>query len=519
MNITIARPRRGLRALLAGVIALTAGIGAAMTVPMAASAAELDAITGVEISSRYSPIVIGTTLDVTATWAAPDGSQAGDTFSLSFPSPVLAYASQFELKDETGAVVGSCDVGPNSFLCTLNDYVETHHGVHGSLWFHAKAAETTESGDVDFTTGNDVQISVPIPGGGIGVGEAEPLPTSVEKTGWFESDGETITWRVYVPASVLTPVDGGDVVFTDIYDAGLQLDASSFRAHWSPTSAWPTFEYNRLSEGTAANTYSFVDSPATNSFRVTFNAPVTDGSRLYQFSYSTKIPAGTVDGHRFGNKVQVSGTDASSFRVRYVAAGGDGGGSLNTGGFSVTKTLSGSGAEIVPTDTTYAVDYSYDLAGTPVKGTLKIGAGETDGLTDLPTGTVVALAEVAPIDPAGLEYGTPMFSGEGVTITDTGATITIGKGTTIAIGLENPVTQLVPPPPPATPEPSETPESPVGPAEPDAPAPSAPDSPSASGSLAITGSDLGAGGAILGGILLLVGAAALMIRKRRSTAA
>lgn len=386
MNNTSKRSRPGLRALLAGVVALTAGLGAAVVVPMAASAAELDAVTSVEITTTADNLHVDSTFDVNATWAAPAGSTAGDTFSLSFPSPVEAYASHFDLKDEAGAVVGSCDVSADSFLCALNDYVDTHQNVHGTLWFHAHAVETTDTGELIFETGNQVQIGVQIPGGPIGPGTTYPLPTTVDKSGWFKSDGQTIVWRVYVPASALTPVNGTDVVFTDIYDAGLQFDASTLQAQWSPTSAWPVFQYHDLVQGTAADTYSVVNSPETNSFQVVFNAPVLDGSRLYEFTYETKIPAGAVDGTVFGNKVQVAGKDASSFRVRYVAAGGDGGGDLNTGGLSVTKSLSGTGAALVSADTTYTVDYSYTAAGAPVTGSFTIGAGQTDGLSKLPAG-------------------------------------------------------------------------------------------------------------------------------------
>ena len=605
MNNTSKRSRRSLRALLAGVVALTAGLGAAVVVPMAASAAELDAVTDVQIVSSMDSLHVDSTFDVTATWAAPTGATAGDTFSLSFPSPVEAYASHFDLKDDTGAVVGSCDVGASSFLCTLNDYVDTHQNVRGNLWFHAKASEVTDTGSLIFETGNQVQISVDVPGGPIGPGIEYPFPTGVDKSGWFDSDGQTISWRVYVPASALMPVNGQDVVFTDIYDAGLQFDPSTFQAAWSPTSAWPTFQYNVLAEGTAANTYSFVNTPETNSFQVVFNGPVTDGTRLYEFTYKTKIPAGAVDGTRFGNKVQVAGKDASSFRVRYVAAGGDGGGDLKTGGLSVTKSLSGTGAALVSSDAKYTVDYSYTAAGAPVTGSFTIGAGQTDGLSKLPSGTVVSLSEATPAAQDGLTYGTPVFSGEGVTPTPTGATVTIGNGTTVAVSLENPVTPqvggftvtkalsgtgaaLVPTgttytvdysynaagapvtgsfeigagqtdgldglpagtvvtlseATPArqaglsygTPEFSGTgvtatatgailtigdattvavslknPVTPVVPATPTTPG-------AATGTLAITGGELGLGGAILGGILLLAGAGALLIRTRRSAA-
>ncbi|QIK62903.1 serine hydrolase [Leucobacter viscericola] len=114
------------------------------------------------------------------------------------------------------------------------------------------------------------------------------------------------------------------------------------------------------------------------------------------------------------------------------------------GNFNVTKTVSGAGSSLVPAATTFTVNYSYNNVGTPVTGTLSVKNGETKGLTALPTGTVVTLSEAAPTPIAGVVYGTPVFSGSGVTVSGSSATFTIGDGTTVNVGLENPTT-LAPP--------------------------------------------------------------------------
>jgi LPXTG-motif cell wall-anchored protein len=107
------------------------------------------------------------------------------------------------------------------------------------------------------------------------------------------------------------------------------------------------------------------------------------------------------------------------------------------GGFDVTKVVTGSGAGVV-TDAEYTVNYSYVAAGETVTGSLVIADGETDGLAELPVGTVVTLSEVAPTA-ANVTYGTPVYTGAGVTDNGDGsATFTIGEGT-VSVGLENPV--------------------------------------------------------------------------------
>ncbi|MGN7967399.1 Ig-like domain-containing protein, partial [Microbacterium sp. 22179] len=107
------------------------------------------------------------------------------------------------------------------------------------------------------------------------------------------------------------------------------------------------------------------------------------------------------------------------------------------GGFDVTKVVTGSGAGVVA-DAEYTVNYSYIAAGETVTGSLVIADGETDGLAELPVGTVVTLSEVAPTA-ANVTYGTPVYTGTGVTDNGDGsASVTIGEGT-ISVGLENPV--------------------------------------------------------------------------------
>lgn len=111
-----------------------------------------------------------------------------------------------------------------------------------------------------------------------------------------------------------------------------------------------------------------------------------------------------------------------------------------TGGFLVTKTVAGSAAGHVG-DTEYTVDYSYMVDGEEVTGSLVIADGATDGLNDLPYGTIVTLSEVAPAT-AGVVYGTPIFEGDGVVDNEDGtATFTVGDSIA-EIALENPAELL-----------------------------------------------------------------------------
>ena len=107
------------------------------------------------------------------------------------------------------------------------------------------------------------------------------------------------------------------------------------------------------------------------------------------------------------------------------------------GGFDVTKTVTGTAAGAVA-DLKYTVNYSYVVAGETKTGSLEVANGGTDGLDNLPVGTVVTLSEVAPNAP-NVKFGTPVFKGAGVVDNLNGtATVAIGEGT-VAIQLTNPV--------------------------------------------------------------------------------
>ena len=107
------------------------------------------------------------------------------------------------------------------------------------------------------------------------------------------------------------------------------------------------------------------------------------------------------------------------------------------GGFDVTKIVTGTAAGAVA-DLKYTVNYSYVVAGETKTGSLEVANGGTDGLDNLPVGTVVTLSEVAPNAP-NVKFGTPVFKGAGVVDNLNGtATVAIGEGT-VAIQLTNPV--------------------------------------------------------------------------------
>ena len=109
---------------------------------------------------------------------------------------------------------------------------------------------------------------------------------------------------------------------------------------------------------------------------------------------------------------------------------------FDTNTFSVTKSVSGTGAGLVPSGTSFTVNWSYP-AGTGYlgdSGTLKV---KNDGVAvngpQIPVGAKVTLTETAPDAVTGGTWGTPTFT--------PASPITITEGSTpVAIALDNPIT-------------------------------------------------------------------------------
>ena len=112
------------------------------------------------------------------------------------------------------------------------------------------------------------------------------------------------------------------------------------------------------------------------------------------------------------------------------------------GGFSVTKAIGSDAAASVPANFQFTIQYSIDGGTTWIDRTVT-KASPTTTVTGLPAGTTVLVREVAPGTAApDVQWGTPVFSGTGVTVTPTGGSFDIAAGSTRAVTLTNPTTRL-----------------------------------------------------------------------------
>lgn len=506
----LVRARRTSAVGAAAVVAAVVGVVIAVAPAPAALAATVDAVTSVSVvapdpAHPDAPLTVGQRFRVDASWALPAGAKPGDTFTLTFPSPVHGYASQFALQDASGATVGQCAVTSSSVTCTVGDYVATHSDIVGSLYFYATAAEST-TGDVLFSTGSGATITVPLPGGGIGQGTGGggwSAPTSLVKGGWQNDDG-SLGWNVYVPGALLTNA-GAEVELTDAYDPRLSLRAGSVEVDRIPLAGWNNGDWGAsgvaLAQGTGAGTYSFT--PGASSFRLTVHQP--DAASMYAVFYILDVPSGTPDGTTFHNTVSGRSLGDADATVDYVSAGGTASGDALRS-LAVTKKIAGDGT--APSGT-FPISVACTAGGSPVAGypaTAAIAAGQTSTFGGIPVGASCTVTETDSRGASSVQYA----PAGAIVVTDDSAAI-------IQATVTNTYQAVTPTPTPTPTAP--TPPTPTPPLTPAGPTPAAGATPDASptGTLAHTGSDTAGAGmfAAAAGLAVVAGLGMLVIRRRR----
>lgn len=168
-------------------------------------------------------------VDLQCTWAVPDGSKPGDTFTLQLPSQLRWFGSStFALKSPDGQTVAVAQVDSQGLVTfTLTSYVLTHSvNVHGDCSFSTQYAVATTGQNVvlDFRVGAQV-ITLEIGTGVPCTQNCPPAHTEAAKTMWW-TDGTQQSTRSRIEAPPTT-ADISTVTLTDKPGAGLAIDCTS----------------------------------------------------------------------------------------------------------------------------------------------------------------------------------------------------------------------------------------------------------------------------------------------------
>lgn len=301
------------------VIAGVGLVGATPLLTTPAHAAEIEeAVSNVVIEGNARP---GSTLTLRAGWSVPDGSAAGDTFSLVLPSGLEGVPTSFDLRNAAGDVVGTAAVTNGVVTVTLSDYVSQNPlNVGGTLQFYAKVAADAQPGQqIVLDWGQSEPVTITVASGTVGA------VTSPAKSGGLDTASNSSLWTVTVPGAAGGEAGLSDVVITDTPN-GHQLPCESIRVSIGtvgeggtmPTS-WQRLEqpaYDLQCEGPAGFSVLFDQISADQVVRV---VPVVDNDQ----------PMTTNGAGRLMNDWAVTATgyeSSGSATSRIYGAGGTGSG-------------------------------------------------------------------------------------------------------------------------------------------------------------------------------------------------
>ncbi|MFI9333094.1 Ig-like domain-containing protein, partial [Kitasatospora sp. NPDC052868] len=198
-----------------------------------AYSAPINAVTGVTTTwpgSPSGPLLNGMTVTTHITWCVPDGSHAGDTFSVTMPPELANFPTGTQtVLDSTGATIGTASISGNPAVITyvMGTYVETHTGVCGETTATAQLS-TSETGshDLVYTTNAGVTFTTPIV-----INPIPPRnPSNAEKYGIINHNNSfpntDIVWVMHTPASTTATT----ATFTDTAQAGQAFNCPVFIA-------------------------------------------------------------------------------------------------------------------------------------------------------------------------------------------------------------------------------------------------------------------------------------------------
>lgn len=221
---------RRFRSLSVALFVIMAMLGSFFTTR--ADAAEItDAVLDITVTTTGEVSYFAGTVGFDMDWCVPDGSSAGDYFTLTLP-PELTVPNgfTFDLPDSSGNVVAVATANNGVLTFTLTPFVEGRNNVCGTAFMEARVdrSEATpgETNDLLFMSASDTFA------GSIDVGPAGSAPTDNRKFSFTRSEptpaGNEITSGI--ETRVLTAADVGlTITITDTPQAGIELDCSTTR--------------------------------------------------------------------------------------------------------------------------------------------------------------------------------------------------------------------------------------------------------------------------------------------------
>ena len=427
-----------LRKITGFFLALFTVLGTSLLVAPASHAASTINIDNVTFVN--SVVEDGDRTSMKVSWSISDTATNPVAVTVQMPEGLVGYSDRFDMVGPGGVTAGECVVSATAITCTVDEaFINSNpKNVKGEFWFDVrtdlKNDETTDH-IFDFG-GNEVPVTVE-PDTSRCDGPCEFTGYKLRKYGSYNSADDTITWTVRVPAPETGITAGKNITISDNLDTEIfemldtyegesypQLwegrclrdnDGEYYAPRWVERS---TATWNADKTSVAFTSRAGSDPANWGSSSC---VKQTEGS-FYQAIWVVKVKdlgaAGT-----YSNEGSYTIDDTESGTTSGEVTKQSGGGNVigeNEGAFEVTKSLTGDAKFDASAEVTFLVNYTaYDTDDSVIgEGQLKVTPGSPVTSPTFPEGTRVVLSEVAPADPANVDWAAPVFknsSGETVT--------------------------------------------------------------------------------------------------------
>jgi hypothetical protein len=407
-HTTLLRPPAAARWLAALGVSLVMTCVALLSAGTAGAATIDGAITS--ITTTATNTAQWDRVDLACTWAVPDGSSPGDTFSLELPPQLRWFgATDFDLKSPDGHQVAHAHAqADGAVVFTLTDYVLTHAvDLHGTCHFSTQYVATTtdETVHLDFQVGDEV-VRVDVVTTGPCTQDCAVDRTEPSKDMWWDDAAQTVTQSVVRAPATTSEVS--DVTITDTPGPGLALDCATLEvtigtvldADGNVTAPRDDAKYvPEIACTTQGVSVTWSDVPAGEYTELRVRADVVDpGAATY-----TNAGSVVVDGR----------STPVDDEVRHSDAGGDGEGTPSPTSSTTTSSTTSSTTSTATSPCTTATSATTSPSTTATSTTTSPSTTATSTTTSPSTTATGTVTVTSPVTSPATTGGTVVSAGGG----------------------------------------------------------------------------------------------------------
>lgn len=393
------------------------------------AANSVDMVTNVTIEEETSPN--WGEVKVLFDYTIPNGSGAGDTFSITFPNDLFPHSASFTMLDPLGDPIAHAVRSGQTVTFTLTSWAESHQNMGGSGYIRAQVRLTDETiADADFT------FTTNVPGKEF-TDDVAITKVTIDRNGPAKSGGWTdytdqglqvptnaIAWSV---ASAKGLPNGATTRVTITDDVSLNnqsIDCATlevFRSFVHPTSG-------QLGPLDLADTSRYTLQCDENTFTLDLPAGL-DEDELVWVNFKTSILDVSLPTYPNTALVSVNGAAAWPASAMVERSGDSGGTGTGTGlgSLTVTKLVTGDAASKLAEDTKFEIRIDCTLNGNPLAGFPKThGLGKNETITQAaPVGALCSVTETDTKGASKVEITVNNVAGSSVTVANTPTSIVV----------------------------------------------------------------------------------------------